>query len=610
MSVLSTSPRKHVAWLFETARYAYSDLPATRIRIGDEWHTQTYEELHARVQQIAAALINAGIERGDRVGLLASNMPQWTQIDLATATIGAALVPLYSTSTAEQIEHICADSGVKILFTGDEQQTRSAQEAAPKLGELQKIISLHDVEGVENLEAFAPHQEPSEDQSEAIRRRMVAASPNDIFSITYTSGTTGDPRGVVISHKAMFTQLEALDQFFDLDTSDHSLCFLPLSHALERGWSAFVMASGCMNTYVPDTRKVAELLVLAQPTMLVSVPKLYETVFKEARRKVSKSKIRKAIFAWALRVGARMQKSFVKGRKPQLWWRAQLPLADKLVLKNVREAMGGRKTLLACGGAPLRIEVEHFFSSCGMPILTGYGLTEAAPLVSFNRPNYHREGSCGPVIPGGEIAIGLNSEIYYRGENLMDGYWNNPKATAEAIDEEGWLHTGDMGYVDEDGFLFITDRLKDIIVTIGGKNVSPAPIEDMLLADPLFEQAVILGNNRPYLTLLVKPSMPALEEISEKLHIAHDDFKQVLENSEVLEEIRKRVEEITEKLPRQEQIRDIRLLPDGFTLENGLLTPSLKIKRREVEERFREVIEDMYTKLAEKKEERNRQEKK
>ena len=605
MSVLSSSPRKHVAWLFETAREKYSQQPATRIRIGNKWQIDSYEELHARVQQIAAALIDAGIERGDRVGLLASNMPQWTQIDMATATIGAILVPLYSTSTPDQVVHICADAGVKIMFAGDEPQTKNVLEAAKELPELERIISIAQVDGTENLESFAPFVDPNEEQVEAIRGRLEAADPKDIFSITYTSGTTGDPRGVVISHKAMFAQLEALDQFFDLSPNEHSLCFLPLSHALERGWSAFVMASGCMNTYVPDTRKVADLLVLARPTMLVSVPKLYETVLAEAKRKVAKSTVKKAIFKWALQVGGQMQKANTKGKKPRLWWRVQLPLANKLVFKNVREAFGGPKTLLACGGAPLRLEVEHFFSACGMPILNGYGLTEASPLVSFNRPDYHREGTCGPVMPGGQLAIGQNSEIFYRGENLMDGYWNNPEATAEAIDDEGWLHTGDMGYVDEDGFLIITDRLKDIIVTIGGKNVSPTPIEDMLLSDPLFEQAVILGNNRPYLTLLVKPSSPALQELSDKLQIAHGDFKQMLDNSEVVEEIRKRVDELTAKLPRQEKIRDIRLLPEGFTLENRLMTPSLKVKRREVEERFREMIEDMYAKLAEKKQERN-----
>lgn len=603
-STLSASKKRHVAWLLEATCQNYGSCPATRIWRDKAWRIETYHQLRARANQIGAALIRAGVMRGDRVAILSANMPEWTQVDMAVARIGAVLVPLYSTSTVEQIVHILEDCGAVIIFTGDAQQTERAQSAKEQLPQLRKVVSFAP-EADMTLEQFAPHADCTKEELAEIADRMAANDESDLLSIVYTSGTTGDPRGVMISHRAMFAQLASLDEIFDFGPEEHSLCFLPLSHALERGWSTYMIAHGCMNTYVPDTRKVSELLTKAKPTMLVSVPKLYETVLASATESVSKSPIKRRIFDWALRVGGQIQKAHSKGKKPRLWWRWQLPFADRLVFRSVREAMGGQKTILACGGAPLRIEVEHFFSACGMQILNGYGLTEASPLVSFNRPTNYKEGTAGPVMPGGQIAIGLNSEIFYRGENVMDGYWGNPQASAEVIDDEGWLHTGDVGYVDDDGFLVITDRLKDIIVTIGGKNVSPAPIENILLADPLFEQAVLLGDNRPYLTLLIKPSVSQLNRITERLQIANNDIRDTLENSEVVEEIRRRVSELTAKLPRHEQIRDIRLLPESFTLENGLLTPSLKVKRKEVEARFSKIIEDMYAKLAEAKKARN-----
>lgn len=599
-STLPATKKRHVAWLLEATCQCYGNRPATRVWRDKAWRVETYHQLRARANQIGAALIRLGIKRGDRVAILSANMPEWTQVDMAAARIGAVLVPLYSTSTVDQIVHILEDCGAEVIFTGDEEQTARALTAKEQLPRLRKVVSF--VPGSDlSLDDFASHTDCTSAELAEIDARMAASDESDLMSIIYTSGTTGDPRGVMISHRAMFAQLASLDEIFDFGPEEHSLCFLPLSHALERGWSTYLIAHGCMNTYVPDTRKVSKLLVKAKPTLLVSVPKLYETVLATAKDSVAKSPVKRWIFDWALRVGGQIQKAHSKGKNPRLWWRWQLPFADRMVFRSVRDAMGGPKTILACGGAPLRLEVEHFFSACGMQILTGYGLTEASPLVSFNRPTSYKEGTAGPVMPGGQIAIGLNSEIFYRGENVMEGYWGNPQASREAIDGEGWLHTGDIGYVDEDGFLVVTDRLKDIIVTIGGKNVSPGPIENILLADPLFEQAVLLGDNRPYLTLLIKPSVAQLNGIAERLQIANNDIRETIENSEVIEEIRRRVAELTAKLPRHEQIRDIRLLPESFSLENGLLTPSLKVKRKEVEARFSQIIDEMYAKLAEAK---------
>ena len=405
----------------------------------------------------------------------------------------------------------------------------------------------------------------------------------------------------MLTHRGFTHQVDVLSRFFDITPLDHSLCFLPLSHALERAWTYVVLWNGCMNTYVPNARQVAEFMALVRPTMMVSVPKLFETVVSTAKGKVAGDPVKQKIFDWSLRVGGQMQRANRKGKVPSVYWRAQLPLADKLVLSNVREAMGGPKKVLAAGGAPLRKEVEEFFSACGILICQGYGLTEAAPLVTFNAPDAFKFGTTGRVMPGGQLRIGAEGEIFYKGPNLMDGYWNHPEATAACIDEGGWLHTGDVGYVDTDGFLVITDRLKDIIVTLGGKNVSPQPIEGMLLADPLIEYAVLLGDNRPFLTLLVKPSLPQLADLADKLHINYSDHGELLNHPEIVEAVRERIQTLTAKLPSHEQIRDLRVLLEDFTMENGLLTPTLKVKRREVEKRFAQVIDDMYARIQERR---------
>lgn len=594
----------HIAHMFRDVVARHGNRLASRVRAGDGWSVQTYRQIDQRVQATARALVAAGIQRGDRVAIFANNSPEWFQADQACLRVGAVPTPIYATSTPEQITHIVNDSGTRIVFLGGRSEAERCLGARAEMPSLERLVSFEPVEadGVELLAGFERGDiARREELDAAVEQRMAEASGDDLASIIYTSGTTGAPKGVMLQHKALMAQCRALDVFFDPEPADHSLCFLPLSHALERAWTTYITSHGCMNTYVANAKTVADMLVLAKPTLMVSVPKLYETVYATAHAKVADDPARKAVFDWALRVGGQCQRAYRKGKQPSAYWRAQLPLADKLVLSSIRQAMGGNKTVLACGGAPLRVQVEEFFSAAGMLLLQGFGLTEASPLVSFNPPTEFKFGSCGRVMPGGELKIGAESEILYRGPNLMAGYWNNPEATAAAIDDDGWLHTGDGGYVDNEGYLVINDRLKDIIVTLNGKNISPQPIEGMLLADPLFEHAVLLGDNRPCLTLLVKPSLPQLEQIAKQRGIAFSNPSELVHNSEVVDELRARVQALTAKLPSHEQIRDLRVLVEDFTMDNGLLTPTLKVKRREVEKRFESMVDEMYAKIADRR---------
>ncbi|HMR50373.1 MAG TPA: long-chain fatty acid--CoA ligase [Arachnia sp.] len=590
----------HIALRIRETIARHGDRPATRIREGDGWRTQTYAQLGRRIDGFAQGLIDLGLQPGDRIGLFANNCPEWSEIDLAAATIRVVPVPLYATSTPEQIRHIVNDSGLRVMVVGTRSEAERVYQARADMPDLEAVVIMEPYDG-QPADALSL-EDLQKTPGPAVAERLAEVSPDDLASIIYTSGTTGNPKGVMITHRALTYQSDALDQFFDITPDDSSLCFLPLSHALERAWTAVVLMHGCLNTYVANARTVAEQMVLAKATMMVSVPKLYETVFATAHAKVASSPAKKKIFAWALKVGRHAQYAYRAGREPSAAVRAQLKIADKLVYSNIRDAMGGPKAVLACGGAPLRPEIEEFFSSVGLPIQQGYGLTEASPLVTFNSPSDFKLDTVGKVLPGGEILLGELGEICFRGPNVMAGYWNEQAATDEVV-VDGWLRTGDVGYIDTDGFLTITDRLKDLIVTLGGKNVAPQPIEGLLLADPLIEHAVLLGDNRPFLTLLVKPSFPAVEELAQSLKWP-GSLQDWLESHELAAELKRRVAAITDKLPSQERPKDTHVLKDEFTMENGLLTPTLKVRRREVEKRFKEIVDEMYARLEKLRHER------
>lgn len=600
----------HLAHMFRATVANHGFRPATRVRQGGQWIIRTYAETGRRVAGLARAFVTPGLltedglQRGDRISLFAGNCPEWIEADLAGMTIGVIPVPIYPTSTPDQIVHIVTDAGVRVIITAGPKELDRILEARDQMPGLETVILINpadqvgDHDGLTVLSLEQVRQAGvSEEIQTVVEERMGQSCPDDVAALIYTSGTTGEPKGVMISHRAALAELQALDAFFDVTSADHSLSFLPLSHALEWGWSMAVIRHGCLNTFVPNPKTISAMLAEVRPTLFVSVPKLYEQVMSVAREKVSDSPAKLKIFEWSIRIGREWWQAEQEGRRPGVSLRARHGVADRLVLKAIRDAIGGPKTVLAAGGAPLRKEVEEFFAACGLLVCQGYGLTEASPLVSFNSPGGYKFGTAGRPLVGSQMTTTEDGEILYRGPNVMKGYWKAPEATAAAI-EDGWLHTGDIGHIDEDGFLVITDRLKDIIVTLNGKNISPQPIENSLMKDPLFEHAVLLGDNRPCLTLLVKPSLPQVEELAERLHITSMTGPEMLRSEELAEEIRRRVAEITEKLPHQEQIRDLRVLWDEFTTDNGLLTPTLKVRRREVEKRFTEIVEEMYARLA------------
>lgn len=568
--------------LFARSFETWPDRAALRVRRGERWEVITFGELGTHVRALGEALLSLGVAHGDRVAIFAANRPEWTIADVAALSIGAVVVPIYQTSTPSQAAHILADSGASVIFVGSEEYAVVA-EVDERLPELHAIVSLDQpVAALGHAAGYTFDELLARAQpgmaaagAAAYAERAAAVRPDDLATLIYTSGTTGEPKGVMLTHAAFAYEREAVLDFFPITPEDTSVCFLPLSHALERAWTFVVLTCGVQNTYVENPREVAEVLPLAKPSLLVSVPRLFETVFKTAHERAAASPIKKRLFDWAIATGYRAQHDRLT---PVL--RAKLAVADTLVLAGIRNAVGGRKTAFACGGAALRKEVEEFFLAAGMLVCQGYGLTEAAPLISFNSPRAFRFGTVGHPIHTSEVRIGEDGEICYRGPNVMTGYWNDPESTASALTADGWLRTGDVGHLDEDGFLSITDRLKDLIVTQGGKNIAPAPLEGELAADALIEHAVVIGDNRPCLTALIRPAEGA-------------------GNVEgIVEQIKERVHQISSHHPGYERIREVAVITDELTMENGLLTPTLKIRRRAVEQAFADEIEQMYHKVA------------
>ena len=587
----------HMAVRFARSAASHAPRPATRVGAGDGWDIRTYADLHRDVRSLAVRLIELGLEPGDRVAILSPNLPEWSLTDLACASAALVSVPLYPTSTPDQIRYILNDSGSRVLFVAGPAEAAKLAEVRADLPGLTRVVSFVPVPGDDSVTTLADEIAAAPADDTAVDARIETASSADLATIIYTSGTTGEPKGVMLAHRGFAHQVDVLNRYFDITSFDSSLCFLPLSHSLERAWTYVLLCAGAMNTYVPDTRTVADAMIKARPNMMVSVPRLYEKVFLTAKDKVASSPLKQRIMSWALRTGTKFHTAERDGTPRGPLLTLSFRLADKLVLHSVREAMGGPKKVLAAGGAPLRQEIEEFLFACGLLVLQGYGLTETSPVVTFPAPSRYRFGTVGKVLDGGELRLGEDDEICYRGPNVMLGYWGKPEDTA-AVLKDGWLHSGDIGHIDADGYLSITGRIKDLIVTSTGKNIAPSPIEGMLAADPLFEYTLLLGDNRPYLTLLVAPSLPHLETVGHQLHLQWEKREELLSHPEILAELRRRVATLTEKLAKHEQIRDLRLLIEEFTQENGLLTPTLKVKRKEVERRFSQLVDDMYARAG------------
>ncbi len=564
-------------------------------RDDDTWNQFTYSEVADQVGQVASGLLSLGVQPGERVALFSENRPEWAIADLASLTISAVTVPIYATNTAEQAAYILNQSGAQVVFVGDPDQLAAIESVAARCPNLAHIIMLTG-DATEYTMTLTRLRElgAAKDRSEELEQLRAAYKTEQLASLIYTSGTTGEPKGVMLSHANFVHQVEAIDTFFDVGPDDRSLCFLPLSHVYERTWSYFIFSQGAQNYYLSNPKAVVDYLPEVKPTAMVSVPRLYEKVYAGVMSKAeSASPLRKRLFDWALNVGGRFAATQNNSDKPGLALRASHALADRLVLAKIRDVVGGPKNFFSAGGAPLSSTIEEFFLAAGLLVCQGYGLTETSPMVTCNSPGRFRFGTVGHPVPGCEVRIGDDGEILVRGDNVMLGYYENPEATAEVL-RDGWLHTGDIGRIDDDGFLLVTDRLKDIIITSGGKNIAPQRIETVVGRDHFVEQIAVIGDRRKFVSALIVPVFDVLEKYAAEHGIEYGSRQELVTNPEIMAVFKERIDRQSEELAQYEKVKAFVLLDREFSQDDREITPTQKIRRRIVEKSFSDEIEAMY----------------
>jgi long-chain acyl-CoA synthetase len=570
-----------------------------RAKRGGRWTPLGYRELAEQVQDFSLGLLELGVRRGDRVAILSENRPEWAITDYACLAARAADVPIYPTLPARQAEYILRDSGAVAVVVSTAAQLEKVRSVRTRLPGLAHVIGL-DPEtagpGVLSFGAVLARGRAARDRHPEWHDSALNAAPDDLATLIYTSGTTGDPKGVMLSHGNIASNVTTCVDLFSFTAEDECLSFLPLSHIFERMFGHYCMFhAGVVINYAESIDAVPANMMETRPHVMASVPRLYEKIYARVLDSVrSSSPLRQRIFAWGRRVGERWAELAIEKRPVPAGLQAQKLLADRLVFAKLRKRTGGRIRFFISGGAPLSPDIARFFYAAGLPVLQGYGLTETSPVMAVNTFQHHRLGTVGKAIPDVRIRIAPDGEIVTRGPNVMCGYFNKPEATAEAIDEEGWFHTGDIGMLDADGYLSITDRKKDLIVTAGGKNIAPQPIENLAKSSKFVATAVMIGDRRPFPVMLVVPNPTQVKGWANHKGLPDGDLEHLLSLPEVRQKIEREVRMTLRDLAQFEMPKKLLLLPRDFTVESGELTPTLKVRRRIVEERHRAAIEALY----------------
>jgi long-chain acyl-CoA synthetase len=544
-------------------------------------------EVARRVAGLAKGLAGLGVGKGDRVALLCGDRPEWHIVDFAVLHLGALDVPIYPTLLSAQVREILADSGTRTVVAENPEQLAKVIEVRESCPELKDVIVIDGPAppGVRTLASCTVDltQGDAVGFLESCRPRV---HPDDLATLIYTSGTTGEPKGVMLTHDNFVFDSKSSSSVMPWPGGETALAFLPLSHVLERlvDYNFFLLG---LNIAYCGILETAEAMRKVRPHLFTAVPRFYEKVHDRVMQEVSHgSRLKQSLFRTALRVGVESVRTGRKGLRYRLF--------DPLVYAKIRAALGGRVRFTISGGAPLPVFIGEFFHAMGIKVLEGYGLTETSPVITVNQFYRWKLGTVGPTIPGVEVRIAPDGEVLTRGRHVMKGYWNKPEQTAAVLDPQGWLATGDIGELDSDGFLRITDRKKDILVTAGGKNVAPQSIENQLTASPLIEFAALFGDRKPYIVALIVPNFETLQAWAARRGLPTSDPAALLERPEVIAAYQEVVDGVNANLARFETVKKFRLVPEAFTISGGHLTPTLKVKRRVIEERFARLLEAMY----------------
>jgi long-chain acyl-CoA synthetase len=575
---------------------------AQQLKRDGAWRTLTWKDVGDSVRELAGGLIALGRKKGDAVGILSGSRAEWVQADFAIFSVGGITIPIYPTYPPDLIQYIVNDAGVKTLFVEDSAQLAKVLEVQGKMDGLEQIVVLQGYEPREPhplIQTWDQLRRLGRDNQDKVKRelatRVADGRPDDVATIVYTSGTTGPPKGVVQTHGNHIAALDSAAKTTSIAEGDVHLLFLPLAHSFARLESFIGVHRGLTTAFAENIDKLRDNLPETRPHFICSVPRVFEKVYAGVLAKAEAgSPIKKKIFHWAVGVGKEVSRLKQAGRPVPGPLAFKYRIASKLVFSKMQAALGGRLRFAVSGGAPLSREIAEFFHAAGILILEGYGLTETCPVLTNNREDKFKFGSVGLPLPGVEVRIAPDGEILGRGGNIAKGYFKKPEATAEVFLADGWFATGDIGTLDEDGFLFITDRKKDLIVTAGGMNIAPQNIENLLKGDPFVSQVMVYGDRRPYPVALITLNPDELAAFAKAEGILTPDPAALARHPKVMERVSRIVEERNGELQSYAKIKKFTILADDFTVENGFLTPTLKVKRKVIRDKYQGALDQLY----------------
>ena len=575
---------------------------ALSFKIDGAWKRLSGTEIIERIKRIALGLSALGIKPGDRVAIISENRPEWSLVDIALLSLRAVNVPIYTTQAVEQIRYILENSGAKMLFVSGKKLFKHAEEAIRSVEQLEKLVFFDEdggLEGEARALTLAKIEEQGIEQDKidpkAFEQVLAAIEPGDLATIIYTSGTTGEPKGVMLTHENFVSNVVAISGGLPIRSTDRSLAVLPLSHIFERTVFYVLCSNGVAIHYCASFDQLASHLQEVKPTIMTAVPRLFEQVYhKIVKKGKSAGGWKTRLFDWALVVGQEYWEAKDTHKTVSAALAAKQALANRLVFSKWREGVGGSLRFFVSGGAPLSKKLSYAFWSAGISILQGYGMTEAC-IVCANRPDDNKVGSIGTPFEGIEIKIAeSDGEILIRGRNVMQGYYNNPRETAKVLDAEGFYHTGDVGYKAEDGHFYITDRLKDLFKLSNGKYVAPLQVESLLKQSPIISQPVVVGSGRKQVGALIVPDWDALKDVLKDEGInAVGSREELCENPYVIKRVQRDAVELTRELSDYERVKRVYLLPREFSIDKGEMTPTLKIKRSVIDEKYEEAIDEI-----------------
>jgi long-chain acyl-CoA synthetase len=555
------------------------------------------DEFGRRVRNFALGLVSLGCKAGDKVVILSENCPDWIIADFANLSLGAITVPIYPTLVPQQVRYIISDSDAAFVICSSPELWKKVEAVKKDLPKVAHFISLQSEAppGVLSLPALMEKgRKFDQDNPGAYEKLTQAVKPSDLASIIYTSGTTGVPKGVMLTHANFISNITTLASIVQFGHPDYVLSFLPLSHVLERMVHFAFLSKGCSIAYAESVETVADNLLEVRPNIMVSVPRLFEKLYAKVLDAVlAGSGLKKKIFYWAIKVGDEYGKKTLRKQKIGRSLKFKRGLAHKLVFSKILEKTGGRVRFFVSGGAPLSKEIADFFYALGLVVLEGYGLTETAPVIAVNTFEDLKFGTVGKPIPGVEVKIAPDGEILVKGPNVMKGYYKKEAETREAF-EGGWFHTGDIGHLDEEGYLVITDRKKDLIITAGGKNVAPQPIENVLKRNPYIANALVIGGSRKFISAIIVPNLEKLEAYAKQNGVAYIDHRELSGKKEIQQFLLDEIDRATPHLAPYEKVKKILVLDRDFAVELEEMTPTLKVRRNLVEEKFKDLIDSLY----------------